>query len=133
MFFSMNEKVAVPLIIVVAVIVVAILLSAFLTKKKKSENKPDDRSLIEQNSKAVNIIIAIADNDDVKERLCALREKIKYLIPTNNYAVYEADSFMSQLLHEFRIKLSASPHDLEIADNYIKQISIAIESRNTLL
>ena len=115
----------------VAVVIAVILL--LVVKKKKKASKPDDRTLIEQNSAAVGTIIAISENAEVKEQLRALQEKLKYLIPSDNDKVYEADEYITYLLREFRIKLTAAPQDTDVSDEFVKKISVSVESRNAML
>ncbi|MCH5154012.1 MAG: hypothetical protein J1F71_02240 [Clostridiales bacterium] len=121
--------------IVGAVIGVGVVgLIVWLIFRKKTEKEHiSDSELIERNSKAVDVIIAIVENDDIKSALRDLREKLKYLQPSEKDNVYEADEYISHLLREFRIKQNSAPDNVDISKACIKQIDVSIESRNSML
>lgn len=66
----------------------------FFRKKKVAEKVKEDRELVEGNSKAIEALIILANNNDVViNELQGLQEKLKYLIPSDNSKVVDYDNF----------------------------------------
>ncbi|MCH5162060.1 MAG: hypothetical protein J1G38_01045 [Clostridiales bacterium] len=104
----------------------------FFRRKKDSEKNIDDRELIESNSKAIEALLVLAeDNAELSDKLKELQEKIKYLVPSTDSKVLEADKKIRNLVGDLRIALTKSDgEDSKKVDRYFSEIKLAIADRN---
>ena len=101
-------------------------------KSKGSEKGWNDRELISQNERATEaLMILAADNEKITGELKALREKIKYLTPSNDGKIYDYDKKIKNLIEDMRIALvKADGETSKKVENALMQIKLTIADRN---
>lgn len=104
----------------------------FFKKKKNSEKVKQDRDLISENEKAIDALIALAvNNPDIINEFKDIKEKIKYLIPSERDNVRDYDKKIKNLIADLRIVLVKNDSELTIkANKILTQIKLAIADRN---
>ena len=104
----------------------------FFKKKKNSEKVKQDRDLISENEKAIDALIALAvNNPDIINEFKDIKEKIKYLIPSERDNVRDYDKKIKNLIADLRIALVKNDSELTIkANKILTQIKLAIADRN---
>ena len=104
----------------------------FFKKKKNSEKVKQDRDLISENEKAIDALIALAvNNSDIINEFKDIKEKIKYLIPSERDNVRDYDKKIKNLIADLRIVLVKNDSELTIkANKILTQIKLAIADRN---
>ena len=104
-------------------------------KNKKADKAHDDKELISENERAVDALIVLADkNDEIVDEFRALKEKIKYLIASENDKVYDYDKKIRNLIDDLRIVLVKRDGEMnEKAQKLVTQIKLAIADRNAKL
>lgn len=107
----------------------------FFGKKKTSVKVGNDRELISENAKAMDALIILSkDNELLVQKLRGIKEKIKYLIPSENGKVYDFDKKIKNLIGDARIALvKADGNASEKVENVLSQIELAISDRNVKL
>ena len=107
----------------------------FLRKKKVSVKTGKDRELISENAKAVDALIILAGNNEVLvKHLQEIKEKIKYLLPSNEDKIYDFDKKIKNLIEDTRIALvKADGEASKKVDNALLQIKLVISDRNVKL
>lgn len=104
-------------------------------RKKASVKVGNDRELISENSRAIDALIILAgDNEALVQQLQDIKEKIKYLIPSNEDKVYDFDKKIKNLIEDTRIALiKADGETNKKVDNALLQIKLTISDRNVKL
>ena len=104
----------------------------FFRRKKDSEKNADDRELIETNSKSIEALLVLAsDNAELSDGLKELQEKLKYLVPSTDSKVIDADKKIRNLIGDLRIALTKSDgEESKKVDRYFTEIKMAIADRN---
>ena len=104
----------------------------FFKKKKNSEKVKQDRDLISENEKAIDALIVLAvNNSDIINEFKDIKEKIKYLIPSEKDNVRDYDKKIKNLIADLRIVLVKNDSELTIkANKILTQIKLAIADRN---
>lgn len=104
----------------------------FFKKKKNSEKVKQDRDLISENEKAIDALIILAvNNPDLINEFKQIKEKIKYLIPSEKDNVRDYDKKIKNLIADLRIVLVKNDSELTIkANKILTQIKLAIADRN---
>lgn len=104
-------------------------------KKKMSVKVRNDRELIGENEKAVDALIILAgDNESLVQQLQEIKEKIKYLLPSEDGKVYDFDKKIKNLIEDTRIALvKADGEASKKVDNALLQIKLVISDRNAKL
>ena len=133
MIICSSMKIIVPIVAVIALLLIIAICFVLFRRKKATKEHLNSTDLIARNSNLVDTVIELTDNDEDKKILRDVKEKLKYLIPSEKKEVYESDEEISNLLREFRIKLTAVPNDSDIIENYTRKINVAIAARNALL
>lgn len=107
----------------------------FFKKKKAAVKNAEDRELIEANSKSIEALLVLAENNpEVTESLKQLQEKIKYLVPSAESKVIDADKKIRNLIGDLRIALTKSDGDeSKKVDRFFTEIKMAIADRNVRL
>lgn len=102
-------------------------------RKKVADKVKEDRELVETNSKAVEALVVLAeDNAELISELKDLQEKIKYLIPVENSKVVDCDKKIKNLIGDLRIALTKSDgEESKKVSNILTDIKLAIADRNT--
>ena len=107
----------------------------FFRKKKIADKVKEDRELVEANSKAIEALIILAnDNASVINELNNLQEKLKYLIPSDKSKVADYDKMIKNKIGDLRIVLTKSDGEVtKKATDILTDIKLAIADRNTKL
>ncbi len=101
-----------------------------IVKRKRANHVGDDRRLIERNANKIDVIAAYCAEN--KTELYALKEKLKYLIPSETGEAYEWDDKISAMLDDFKIEVSSKHmHSGKTITDFIVEIEAAIAERNT--
>ena len=136
MVFLSVEKYVIISVTVVAAVVVLALVALAAAKKKTPKNKAGsegDRQLVEQNAKLVDILIAMETNADGKAGLAALKEKLKYLMPTDKDEVYAKDIEIKKALDDFKIAVTKHPDRADVVEDNVKEIEVLVAEPNSYL
>ena len=101
-------------------------------KKKAAVKTHEDKALIEQNYKSADALIVLAaGNEALVSEFKDLREKLKYLIATENNDVVSYDKKISDLIGDMKIALTKDGGEFtKKAENTLTQIKLAIAERN---
>lgn len=104
-------------------------------KNKTSEKTLNDRELIESNSKTIESLIVLAsDNTLLIGEFAAIKEKIKYLIPSSNSKIIDKDKQIKNTIGDLRIALTKSNGQSDNKTNeLITDLKLVIADRNALL
>lgn len=104
-------------------------------KKKIAQKTMEDRELVAVNAKKVEALKVLAEgNEEMLEQLAAVQEKLKYLIPSEESKVCDADKKIGNLLGDLRIALVKSEGEVTAkATDILADIKLAIADRNTKL
>lgn len=134
MFLSAVNWAVVGPVIGVAAGGLLLLIVALMLRKKKPKANPGgdaDRQLVDQNAKAVDILIAIVTSEEGKAALAELRDKLKFLMPSASDGAYQKDCKIKNMLDDFKIAVTRKPDDMNVISNNIRDIEIVIAERNT--
>ena len=102
-------------------------------KNKTSEKTLNDRELIESNSKSIESLIVLAsDNTLLIGEFAAIKEKIKYLIPSSNSKIIDKDKQIKNTIGDLRIALTNGQSDNK-TNELITDLKLVIADRNALL
>ena len=101
--------------------------------KKKNDKVLDDRNLIEECEKAMETLIILAESDEsLVSNLRILKEKIKYLVPSDEEKIYEYDKGIKNLIEDMRIALvKADRESMKKLKLILADLRIAIVERNS--
>lgn len=110
-------------------------MSIFFGKKKPADLVKEDRELVEKNAKFVDTLIVLTKgNGEAEGMLKSLQEQLKYLIPTADPKVYNADKQIGNKLGDLRIILTkADGESTRKVQEEIQAIRIVIADRNVKL
>ena len=129
---AVNWAVVGPIIGVAAAGVILLLVALFAVKKKPKANPGGDadRQLVDQNAKAVDILIAIVTIEEGKAALAEYRDKLKFLMPSGTDEAFQKDSKIKNMLDDFKIAVTRKPDDMNVISTNIRDIEIVIAERN---
>ena len=104
----------------------------FFFRKKASEKTREDKELVEQNNKAIEALLVLADgNEYLTDQLKELQEKLKYLIATETKEVQSCDKKIRDLIGDMRIALTKGDGETtKKAENLLTQIKLTLADRN---
>lgn len=104
-------------------------------KKRVSEKIGNDRELIIENERAIDaLIILAADNEKIVNELKGIKEKLKYLTPSEDGKIYDFDKKIKNLIEDMRIALvKADGETSKKVENALLQLKLTIADRNTKL
>ena len=107
----------------------------FFRKKKAAVKNSEDREIIEHNSKSIDALLILAEeNEEFKSDLLELKESIKYLVPSYDSKVIDADKKIRNLIGDLRIALTKSEgEDSKKTSRYFQEIRMAVADRNARL
>ena len=110
----------------------------FFRKKTKAEKATEDRELVSENERSVEALIILANQSRSEEKETVvndfkeLKEKLKYLIPSEDNKVKDLDKKIKNLIADLRIVLVKDDGEMsKKASNIVTQIKLAIADRNT--
>ena len=101
--------------------------------KKNNDKALNDRNLIEECEKAMETLIILGESDEnLVSNLRVLKEKIKYLVPSNEEKIYEFDRRIKNLIEDMRIALvKADRESMKKTKQILADLRIAIVDRNS--
>lgn len=106
----------------------------FFKKKKPADKVAENRELIETNSKAVEALLVLAQDEQTAATLRELQEKLKYLIPSEDAKVTDCDKTIRNKIGDLRIALTKSDGEAsKKTAELITEIKLTIADRNTKL
>ncbi len=122
------------------VVVIIVLIWIFLHKKNNAvgsdaDKNKEDRDLIEANSRAVEALLVLAENnEEFKKELRELQEQIKYLVPSPKEEVLEFDKKIRNLIGDMKIALTKTDgEDDKKTENLLKQIKLTMADRGVVI
>ena len=104
-------------------------------KKKAAAQNLKDRELIENNAGAIDALIVLAYNDEIKAKFKALKERVKYIIPLVEEKAYSMDKKISALIGDIKIELSKYNGDEKGTvkiNNLVKELEVLVAERKAL-
>lgn len=103
-------------------------------RKSNGEKTKENNDLISENQRSVDALIVLADeaNDtELSAEFKALKEKLKYLIPSEDERVRDFDKKIKNAIDDLRIELVKSDGKMnEKAKKMLTQIKLLIADRN---
>lgn len=104
----------------------------FFFKKKAAVKTHEDKDLIEQNYKSIDgLTVLAAGNEALESEFNDLKEKLKYLIATENKDVVSYDKKIGDLIGDMKIALTKDGGETtKKVENTLTQIKLAIAERN---
>ena len=104
----------------------------FGRKKKAAQHTLEDRELVADNAQKIDALKVLAEgNEEFLKTLTELQEKLKYLIPSDEPKVYDADKKIGNLLGDLRIALTKSDgEDNKKTASLLADVKLAIVDRN---
>ncbi len=101
--------------------------------KKNNDKILNDRNLIEECEKAIDTLIILGEADDeLTSNLKIIKEKVKYLVPSNDEKIYEFDKRIKNLIEDMRIALvKADRESMKKLRLILADLRIAIVDRNS--
>lgn len=101
-------------------------------KKKASQKNGEDRELISENERAVeSLLILSAGNEEMEKDLRSLKEKLKYLTPSDDGKIYDYDKKIRNLIEDMRIALiKADGETNKKVEGALLQLKLTIADRN---
>lgn len=99
---------------------------------KAADKNKEDRALISSNERAIDALIILSEqNEEMKEDLKAVKEKIKYLVPSAEGKILDFDKKIKNLIEDMRIALvKADGETNKKVESILKDIKLAIADRN---
>ena len=81
-----------------------VLIRKFGKRNKNADKRKDDRTLIAENERDAAALVEYARSNDVLlDELCRIRERIKYLIPSEDGKIRDYDLKIKDLIEDLRI------------------------------
>ena len=104
----------------------------FFKKKTAAEKTANDRSMVEDNSLYVDALIAISKSAPIIAKLKELKEKLKYLISSDNAKVVDCDKKIKNQLEDIKLAIVKEKPDEKLLD-MISEVYVIIAERNIAL
>ena len=105
-------------------------------KNRKAEKNQADRDLIAANSGAVEALVILAYNDELKAQLKDIKEEIKYIIPLVADKAYTMDKKISGIIGDLKIEFTKYDGEEKSSvkiGNMIRDLKVAIAERKALI
>ncbi len=105
-----------------------------LFKKKTCATKNlEDRELIETNSKAMDALFILCENEALLATLKSIKEELTYLSPSTSDKVSHCDKKIKDLIADIKISLTKNAGNDPKAESLVKDLRLKIAERSTLL
>ena len=107
-----------------------------LFKKKNSVQGQNDRDLIANNAVTMECLIAITENEDTKNELVSLKEKIKYTTALTDEKGYALDKKISGVIGDLKIEITKNKESEKSSakiDSLIRDLKALIAERNAMV
>lgn len=105
----------------------------FVKKRKMATDNKEDRKLIEINSKSIDILLVITENNKLQEELQKIQEEIKFLIPSSDGKILDFDKKIKIQIEDMKIlftKNTDGKMEYKI-HNAMQELKILIAERNS--
>ena len=105
-------------------------------KKKDSVQSKNDRDLIANNTVAMEGLLAITEDEDVKAQLKVLKEKIKYTTALTEEKGYSVDKKIAGVIGDLKIEITKNKGDEKSSakiENLLKELSALVAERNAMV
>ena len=101
--------------------------------KKNNDRILNDKNLIEESEKAIDTLMILGEDDEnLISNLRVIKEKVKYLVPSDDEKIYEFDKRIKNLIEDMRIALvKADRESLKKIKQILADLRIAIVDRNS--
>ncbi|MBQ8302640.1 MAG: hypothetical protein IJX97_03715 [Clostridia bacterium] len=100
-------------------------------KKSNGVKNGEDRELIDRNYKLVEALIVLSSDEELTEQLGDVKEKLKYLTPSENPKVYDADKKITNAIQDMKILLTKEA--VPKAKTALKELLVLVAERNSLV
>ncbi len=110
-----------------------VLIRKFGKRNKNIDKRKDDRTLIDENTRAAAALVEYAKSyDALLDELCKIREKIKYLIPSEDGKIRDYDLKIKDLIEDLRINFEKTePNEPnKKIDSLLIQLKTTISERD---
>lgn len=109
----------------------------FFHKKNAADKTSEDRNLISENERSIDALIVLAEetkNEDIENEFKQIKEKLKYLIASDNEKIIDFDKKIKNAIEDLRIVLIKDDGELTSkAEKLILQLKLIIADRNAKL
>ena len=106
----------------------------FFKKRKMATDNKEDRELVEYNSKSIDVLLVLAENDAIiTNELKKIKEELKFLIPSHEPTIFDFDKKIKAQVEDIKIlftKNTDGKMDEKIKDA-IRDLKILIAERNS--
>lgn len=101
--------------------------------KKNNDRILNDKNLIEESEKAIDTLMILGEDDEnLISNLKVIKEKVKYLAPSDDEKIYEFDKRIKNLIEDMRIALvKADRESIKKIKQILAELRIAIVDRNS--
>ena len=100
-------------------------------KKSSGVKNSEDRELIERNYRLVDALIVLSSDEELTEQLGDVKEKLKYLTPSENSKVYDMDKRITNAIQDMKILLTKDA--VPKAKTALKEILVLVAERNSIV
>lgn len=110
-----------------------VLIRKFGKRNKNADKGKDDRTLIAENERDAAALVGYAkDNDALLDELRKIRERIKYLIPSEDGKIRDFDLKIKDLMEDLRIRFEKTePNEPnKKIDSLLTQLKTTISERD---
>lgn len=103
-------------------------------KKTNAESNMTDRELVEKNSRTIDVLIELNRNEEFEAELRNVQETLKYLQPSTNHKIYEADKKIKNAIGDLKIALNKVSDDEpnKKVEALMRDLKVAIAERNVI-
>ena len=103
-------------------------------RKNLTENNKKDREMISLNEKSFETLLILAKEDEFKDKIRAVQNKVKYLIPSTNDKVFNYDKKIKEAIGDLKISLTkdGSVETNNKLEKLLQEIEILIAERETV-
>ena len=106
----------------------------FRRRKNLTEINKKDREMIVVNEKSFETLLILAKDEDFKNKIKAVQNKVKYLIPSTNDKVLNYDKKIKDAIDDLKISLTkdGSTESNNKLEKLLQEIEILVSERETI-
>lgn len=105
----------------------------FFKKRRMAADNKEDRELIEFNSKSIDVLLTLTENEELQAELRKIQEEIKFLIPSPDGKIFDFDKKIKAQIEDMKIlftKNADGKMESKIKDA-IRELKVLIAERNS--
>ena len=105
-------------------------------KKKDGVKSQNDRELIASNAVALEGVVAITEDAELKSELSELKEKVKFMTALMDDKAYSLDKKMAGIIGDLKIEVTKNKGDEKSSvkiDNLVRDLKAAVAERYALV